>query len=138
MSDDRVKLTVLKITRAKRAQMDIEKLWLQPEFKRFLFTLLERAHIFSGIYGTDGRYLHFGEGRRSLGYDILRTVEQCSPDALALILAEEVKSQKEAPNAKPQFDRLRELRTDDDPLGFGSYAPPGTGLYLYGADPDAE
>jgi len=126
------------ITRIQRAQFDLEKLWAMPEFKRFLFTIFETAHMFSGIYGTDGRYLPYGEGRRSLGYDILRTIEQFDPVALAIILAEEQKSRKEAPHAKRKYDRQRELGIDDDPLGFKSDNPPGTGLWLYGTDPDVE
>jgi hypothetical protein len=93
---------------AERQRLDMEKLWPQPEFKRFLFTLLRSASIHTGIYGTAERHFIYGEGRRSLGYDILRLVEKIDPHAHALILTEGIKSQLEAPNAK-SYDRHAEL-----------------------------
>jgi hypothetical protein len=96
------------IPAAERQRLDMEKLWPQAEFKRFLFTLLDGALIHTGITGTDPRHFIFGEGRRSLGYDILRLVEKIDPNAHALILTEGHKSQLEAPRAKP-YDRLSEL-----------------------------
>jgi hypothetical protein len=93
---------------AERQRLDMAKLWPQPEFKRFLFTLLRSAYIHTGIYGTDQRHFIYGEGRRSLGYDILRLVEKIDPNAHALILTEGITSQLEAPNAKP-YDHTAEL-----------------------------
>jgi hypothetical protein len=99
-----------KMDRFQRAKLDIEHLWQQPQFKRFLFTILDHGHIFSGAYGTDGRHLAFAEGRRSLGFDILRTVERHgSTGALAQILAEEAATQMEAPGGRRKYDRLSEL-----------------------------
>lgn len=116
----------VKMTRQLRAQFDVEKLWPQPEFKRFTFTLLESAGIYTGAYGTDGRHLQVAEGRRSLGFDILRTVEKIDPAAHALILAEETKTQQETPRARSQYDRLSEL--DDGPRGSEPGKRPGDGL----------
>lgn len=118
-----------RINASQRSKMDLEKLWLQPEFKRFLFYLLKRAGMYDLAYGTDGRHLPFVEGRRSLGFDILCTFGKSPDEAHALILAEAVKSQLEAPHARRPYERLSEL--DDD----GKPDRPGDGIFLdYPAD----
>lgn len=115
MSDtNREVLRARGISPVERAKLDLEKLWAMPEFKRFLFRIFVDAYMYTGTYGNDGRHLAFAEGRRSLGFDILRTVEKLSIDAQALILAEAAKSQLEAPNAR-SYDRLSEL--NDQPRG---------------------
>lgn len=134
MSDERETLTPRTrggISLAERQRLDMEKLWAQPEFKRFLFTLLEAAYIHTGIYGTAERHFIYGEGRRSLGYDILRLVEKNDPNAHALILTEGRKSQLEAPNAK-SYDRHAEL---DERRG--THAPGERPQFLdYSSDPE--
>ena len=75
---------------------DLTALAADERFKRFLFTVFSSAPMFSGTYGTDGRHLPYMEGRRSLGFDILRSVELVAgPDALQQILAAGSKAQKE-------------------------------------------
>ncbi|MDH7973692.1 hypothetical protein QH494_15985 [Sphingomonas sp. AR_OL41] len=54
-----------------------------PAFQRFLFDLIQRAGIFEATAnGTDGRNLFF-EGRRSLGLEILRDLDEAQPAQLA-------------------------------------------------------
>lgn len=75
---------------------DLTALAADPKFNRFLFTILSSAPMFSGTYGTDGRHLAYAEGRRSLGFDILRSVELVAgPDALLRIIEAGTKAQKE-------------------------------------------
>jgi hypothetical protein len=109
-------------SRADIARDDIRHLWAQPQFRRFLSTLATYSGIQTGAYGSDGRHLAFAEGRRSLVFDILRTVERhhASTSALAQILAEELATQLETRNERrSDYDRHDELdpggrdRSDD-------------------------
>jgi hypothetical protein len=75
---------------------DLTALAHDQKFLRFMFTVLSSAPIFSGTYGTDGRHLQYAEGRRSLGFDMLRSVELVAgPDALLRILEAGTNAQKE-------------------------------------------
>lgn len=66
--------------------------------------------MFTGTYGTDGRHLPYSEGRRSLGFDILRSVELVAgPDALLRILEAGTKAQKEYQDDTPKDDPNEEL-----------------------------
>lgn len=52
--------------------------------------------MFTGTYGTDGRHLPYMEGRKSLGFDILRSVELVAgPETLLRIIEAGTKAQKE-------------------------------------------
>jgi hypothetical protein len=101
-----------RLTRAELARNDVESLMLDPKFLRFLSTIRLTAGIETVAYGPEDRHLHFAEGRRSLWCDILRTAELAQPEALLLILTEEMKAAKETTRGRPRkYDRLR---TDDD------------------------
>ena len=74
--------------RADLNRRDLEALSQDPRFLRFLFTVLDAAGIYASTYGSRD-HLAFAEGRRSLGFDMLRTVEMTRPDAqLAVLQAE--------------------------------------------------
>jgi hypothetical protein len=75
---------------------DLEALAADQKFLRFLFTVFSSAPMFSGTYGTEGRHLAYAEGRRSLGFDILRSVELVAgPETLLRIIEAGTKAQKE-------------------------------------------
>lgn len=128
--------------RADLAKRDLENLMLLPSFQRFLYTIFESAPMLSGAYGSDGRHLPFAEGRRSLGFDILRSVEAIRPDALIAVLTAEHHAQLEYPDGRqPRYDPRDELADDGDPVGAEGRRP-GTGLVRYelvdyGRDVDA-
>ena len=104
-----------KISRAQLELLDAEALLLDERFLRFLSTIRIKAGIETTAYGPAEHHLHFKEGRRSLWCDILRTVEQCSDDALLRILTAEMKASKETNDGRrKQYDRLG---TDADPGG---------------------
>jgi hypothetical protein len=104
-----------KLTRATVEQDDLRHLMDQPQFLRFLSTVLQDAAIFISAHGTETRTLHAVEGRRSLGLDILRKVEALRPDALEAILKAERLTQMEAPNGRRnRTDRTAELDDPDD------------------------
>jgi hypothetical protein len=128
-----------KISRQTLARLDIESLMLDAKFLRFLSTIRATAGIETVAYGPEDRHLHFAEGRRSLWCDILRTAEQAQPEALLLILTEEMKAAKETTRGRPKYERLK---TDDDDGNPDAErrSEPGSGLdgYLdYGPDPAA-
>jgi len=54
----------------------------RPEFRRFLFTAIQQAGIFDAANGQEGRDLNWIEGRRSLGFDLLRWADEGQPEAL--------------------------------------------------------
>lgn len=104
---------------------EMAQLLVLPAFRRFLWRVSRDAGILQSAYGTDGRDLAFREGRRSLGFDILRMAEdgQPFPHALAAqtlraVLAEEEKSHLETQT----HDRRRTSRHDR----YGN-APDGSG-----------
>lgn len=131
------------IPRGQLARRDLEELMLDQRFLRFLSTVLETAGIHTGAYGSDGRHLAFAEGRRSLGFDILRSAEVIRPDALLAILQAELDALKGHPDGRPtHYDRNLDLDDDDGPVGADGRAP-GTGLvhaefadYSRDADPE--
>lgn len=97
---------------------DLEALAADPKFLRFMFTVLSSAPMFSGTYGTDGRHLAYAEGRRSLGFDMLRSVEiVAGPDTLLRIVEAGTKAQKDYqddvspndPNEELQAPRHRDV-----------------------------
>lgn len=64
-------------------EADMEALMALPAFRRFLARSIQTAGILTqtGIAtnGSDGRDLAFAEGRRSLGFDLLRDAEAGLP-----------------------------------------------------------
>lgn len=86
--------------RAELAERDVENLMLDPRFLRFISTTLETSGMLQPAYGADGRNLPYMEGRRSLGFDILSTLEAHRPDALVLVLQAELTALKENPDDK--------------------------------------
>jgi hypothetical protein len=79
-----------KPSREQMAEFDWQQLALQPHFLRMLFTILQTSGMFTGNFQPDERTHAFLEGRRSLGFDILRTAEKyLGPDALLRILTAE-------------------------------------------------
>lgn len=109
---------------------DLTALAADERFQRFLFTVFTSAPMFTGTYGIDGRHLPFAEGRRSLGFDILRSVELVAgPDALLHILAAGTKAQKEYQDDISKNDPNKELDEDgprqrDEPVPFIDYSAP--------------
>lgn len=64
-------------------ETDMAALMALPEFRRFLFRSIQLAGILSPTTnGADGRNLDFHEGRRSLGFDILRDADAGQPAPL--------------------------------------------------------
>ena len=125
----------IKVSRAQLAAMDVEALMLNEKFLRFLSTIRSTAGIETTAYGPEDRHLHFVEGRRSLWCDILRTVELASPEALLLILSEEMKASRETSSGRRKYDRLG---TDDGSASKRDGDPdPDAPTYLDYAEPDA-
>jgi hypothetical protein len=100
-------------------RQDADYLLGRPEFRRFLFAAIQTAGILghhAPANGQMGRDLGHFEGRRSLGFDLLRMVDDGqpeplrSPEALATIDA----AIREAVNPAPQSkEKPRGRRTDD-------------------------
>lgn len=62
---------------------DMAALLALPEFRRFLFRSIQLAGILApATNGADGRNLDYHEGRRSLGFEILREVDAGQPDPM--------------------------------------------------------
>lgn len=103
------------------AKNDAENLLLDDKFCRWLFTILDIAHITTGYFQPEVAGLAFGEGRRALGLDILNDLAaktgQSKEEVLNRILSIEIKTQKEVQNAKRKnhsIARLDELDGDAD------------------------
>jgi hypothetical protein len=61
---------------------DATFLMSRGEFRRFLFTAIQTAGIFDAANGHDGRDLNWIEGRRSLGFELLRMADEGQPEQL--------------------------------------------------------
>lgn len=111
---------------SERDNDDLAALMLQPAFRRFLFRVIESSGIHASAYGSDERRLNGIEGRRSLGFDMLRWADEAqrigAGDGLAtlmqiLIEASASTSPSETQNGRPQRphrNRNDELLDDDD------------------------
>jgi hypothetical protein len=105
----------------KAIRQDMERLVALPEFRRFLFRVIQNAGILSRITdGSNTRNLDYFEGRRNLGFDILDEAElgQAVPheDALMTIfqsLREEIQKPPEEANRGRRSDRYDEIRPRD-------------------------
>ena len=96
---------------------DAEFLLTRPEFRRFLFAAIQSAGVLGDHSLADGpqeRDLRYHEGRRSLGFELLRMADQGQPEplrtpgALATLNAAILEALNPAPKGKAS-DR----RTDD-------------------------
>lgn len=54
----------------------------RAEFRRWLFTAIQTAGIFDAANGQQGRDLNWIEGRRSLGFELLRMADEGQPEQL--------------------------------------------------------
>jgi hypothetical protein len=108
-----------------RAHKDMEFLSARPEFRRFLFRVIQTSGLFHRTTdGSDGRNLDYHEGRRNLGLEILDMAESGQPiphahgdgPFLSIIqaLVEESQQPTEKPNARRKFDRNSEIDPDAD------------------------
>lgn len=102
---------------------DLADLMTRPAFRRFLYRAIQNAGLWSATAnGSDGRNL-FLEGRRSLGLEILREVDEAQPAqfpdgtpgmTLMQLFSEAAQSQAlEKPNGR-RSDPYRELGDDTD------------------------
>ncbi|ODP39263.1 hypothetical protein [Sphingomonas turrisvirgatae] len=102
----------------KQRRQDMEFLVKRPEFLRFLFRSIQMAGVLDqttrATNGSDGRDLAFVEGRRSLGFDILREADAGQPApmqhpysliTLIAALREEAQSQPEEKKRGGRDDR---------------------------------
>jgi hypothetical protein len=99
--------------------LDVEDLMLNPKFLRFMFTVFRDCGMYRGSFHSVAAASHWAEGRRSLGFDILRTLETHSGQDAHLRIMQEAQP-KEAINDRRKHssdygaDRNRELGGDDD------------------------
>mgnify|MGYP000597219681 CR=1 FL=1 len=95
-----------------------------PTFRKFLFSVIQMSGIMApATNGFDGRNLDFFEGRRNLGFDILREVDRGQPKPLqhhmsimtwiAALHEEATQPPKEKPNGR-RSDRYSDLSDDGD------------------------
>ena len=94
-----------------------------PTFRKFLFRVIQMSGIMSpATNGTDGRNLDLFEGRRCLGFDILREVDRGQPQPLqhpmsimtwlAALSEEATHTPKEKPNGRR--NRYSDINGDGD------------------------
>jgi hypothetical protein len=108
----------LGVTRSQMHKYDCEKLMLEPVFRRWLFTELQSCGIFTGYFQPEVAFLAYGEGRRSVGLDILSDLAgqtgQTKEEVLSTIIAEESKTLKEVlPNGNRNSNRSDRNRADE-------------------------
>ena len=95
---------------------DMAELLALPSFRRFLFRSIQSAGILgTATNGADGRNLDWIEGRRSLGFDILREADSGQPvpmrsdlSIMTLIAAlrEEADTPRKPEKKRDRFDEL--------------------------------
>jgi hypothetical protein len=109
--------------RDKRDKQDLEYLLARPEFRRFLWRVIQTARIFART--TDGPATRsLDEGRRNLGLEILEMAEAAqpaapSPDIPASTLIQVLLEESQQPTEKPsgrrnRYDRHEELEDQAD------------------------
>ena len=106
-----------RLTREQLRDADIETLMLSAAFRRFAYCILMDANVLRGGYGANPALLPWWEGRRSLGLDILATLQSRVPDALLQLLTEEKATQQETTLGRRNSDRRDELGGGGDPDG---------------------
>lgn len=101
------------------AANDAQTLLALPEFRRFLFTAIQSAGVLGEHSLADGqqeRDLRFHEGRRSLGFDLLRWADEGQPEPLrtenALATLDAVIREQINPKEKPNGRRSDTSRYD--------------------------
>lgn len=78
---------------------DIEKndmilLMENPSFRRFVWKLLERTHIFSSSF-TGNSETFFKEGERNVGLKVFKDLHLYAPESYALMVKEHSKGKEE-------------------------------------------
>lgn len=108
---------------------DMEQLMGLPSFRRFLFRSIQTAGLLSdtaiSTNGSDGRDLAFAEGRRSLGFELLRDAEAALAAPLqhplnlitwlSLLREEAQTSDLEKASGRRRDNRYDDADGDDDP-----------------------
>lgn len=100
-------------------ETDMAELMEMRSFRHFLFRSIQKAGILStATNGADGRNLDFLEGRRSLGFELLREADLGLPpvarsDLCILTMIAALREEAETP-AKPEKKRDRYDGIDND------------------------
>jgi hypothetical protein len=114
----------------KQIRGDMAFLMGRPEFRRFLWRVIQTARIFEPVTdGSDTRYLYH-EGRRDLGLELLAECEAGQPAqhpsgtpilTVIQVLREEAQQQPtETQNGRrDRYDRTAELAGDGEPESDG-------------------
>lgn len=68
--------------KAKQNIADLQKLATMPEFQRFFWELLSRAGIYETSFHASGSVVYYNEGRRSIGLQYIREINDHAPEAL--------------------------------------------------------
>lgn len=74
-----------------QASNDLIELMKDGKFRRYLFTVLERAGIYSAVCHAHQGQQYFADGTRALGLMIMNEALSVDPAALSLIIAERAK-----------------------------------------------
>ncbi|WP_066807146.1 hypothetical protein [Sphingomonas asaccharolytica] len=106
---------------------DMKQLMELPSFRRFLFRSIQTAGLLShtayGTNGSDGRDLAFNEGRRSLGFELLREAEAALSEplrhplnimTLVSVLREEAQTSDQERASGRRYDRYGDSDGNDD------------------------
>lgn len=120
MEDEREQEPQTKAKRRTREQLlksDLQGLMLSAPFRRFVYCILMDSNLLRGGYGANQATLQWWEGRRSLGLDILATLQGVDPDALLKLLTEEAQTRTETNIGRRTTDRRDELTGSGDPDG---------------------
>lgn len=117
-----------KLTAEQQQRLDMEFLARRPEFKRFMWRVIQSSTLFEPTTdGSEGRD-RYRAGRRDLGLEILEMAEQGQPihdvhsdgpllTLIQILLEETQRPPEEKPNARPsQYDRTDDLRDEGDLL----------------------
>ncbi len=97
-------------------EADMAELLALAPFRRFIFRSIQLAGILTpATNGTDGRNLDFAEGRRSLGFDILREVDAGqpasarSPHSILTLIAALREGALQQPQSEKKNDRYNDV-----------------------------
>jgi hypothetical protein len=108
----------------RQQKADMGKLMAQPEFRRFLWRVIQMSGILEAVTdGSERRDLAYYEGRRNLGLEILADAEMgqvaLHPDRIPILTAIQVlreeaqQAASEASNDQTKrYDRTAELDSD--------------------------
>jgi hypothetical protein len=90
--------------RERLAREDVLWLLSTAQGRRFLFRILSTSGIWLPAYGTEDRHLAYGEGRRSLGLEVLGWINQVDPRGFLKVLEQDLQSQKEPVHERDDDD----------------------------------